>query len=500
MKSQESETADSKTLISIDDSYTFDDPQLYITNLFSPFEKKYYHQQKEELETELITLKDQVSVLISKRNSKNQYVPKGELFQLKYQIIDSFYAQNIPSYADMIHSYIQICIENTELKQKIIFYEKEIENQFNIRNSLIEENDQIKLLFDFTDLPNFSYPKLTNAQFQNFTKIDLSEIESENEYDYNLSDYSSISTKYKSHADFFIEKIHEQISWEENTLNRLKNEISKFDMLLDTYNESQKRNAANTISTAQQTMSKKNQISSQALKLTIDDIQKLYEDSEKAVIELERQNEQLRQKKVKNQLDYQNKKAHLKMLRQSSLECYKKQLAEMKNKSKHLRRLINSKADEYDANCESLMTVFNNFDQKINGRKEEIQNVWNNKAETTKIEEEEEEKEDEEIIEIYFNDPSQTVLLNELEKKRNDLLNDIKMMEKQLKRMIISANYRYDNLLSRVKHLQNKEEKIQNLISFELAKMEKLPQNKSYKYVDKIDASMLKLNLLLENS
>ena len=501
---QDSEIPGKKAAILRAKSEVDENPYFYFTELFSPQEKQYIQQQKERLEDEISSLKTQISDLESKNKSKQQYISKGELFELKYQIIDSFYTENIQSYIDMIHSYDQIQNDNIELRKKIIFYEEKIENQFELRKSIIEENDQLKSLLDFTDLTYFYYPELTNVQSYNFTKINIEGIEKENENSDNNStdsDNSFQNKRHKIHFDFLIHKVHEQISWSENRLRVLRNEINKFDMLLDTYNESHKRDAANTITTAQQIFAKKNQIGSEALKTTIDNLQKVWEDSEKLVNDLEHQNEELRQKKVKNDLNFANEKARLKMLRSASLECYKKQLSEMKNKAKQLRRLINSKADEYDLNCESLLSVFNKFDEKVNGQNDEVKKIWNkNQNENEIIENNVVEEEEEEIVEDNFADSCQAALLNELSNRKKDLENDIKVLRKQLKKMIFKAKNKDNASLSHIEHLQNKEKRNQTQINAELSKMQKLPQNKSYKYFDKIDASMLKLDQILENA
>lgn len=503
MNSQDTEIPSSEVSVLKINFDFYNEPSLFLSELYSPLERKYYHQLKEKLEIQIYSLKNRISELESQNKLKNNFVPKGELFELKYQVIDSFYSQNIQSYIDMFLLYDQIVKENIDLQQNIIYYESMIEDQFKIRKSIIEEHDQLYTLFDFSDFVDFSIPTLTNDKGKNFTRIDISEIDSEDEDNSDSSNDSFLKRKTnKKRIDFLIHKIHEQISWSENRLNVLKNEINKFDMLLDTYHESKKRDAANTITTAQKVFTTKNQISTQGLRITINDLQKLFEDSEKAVNDLEHENEILRQKKVKNALDFSNEKARLKMLRSASLECFKKELSEMKNKVKYLRRSINSKADEYDSNCESLMIVFNEFDKKINGQHETMSNIWKgNKKEESfdKTNDQNIDEEEEEIIEVHYEDQSQSLLLNELEKKKIDLENDIKMIKKQLKRMVLMANKKSNNLLSHIDHLRNKEERNQTQIKAELSKMQKLPQIKSYKYFDKIDATMLKLGQMLED-
>lgn len=483
--SQDSEISGKRASILRMKSEIETNPFYYLSELFSQQEKQYIHQRKEKLENEVSSLKSQVSDLESISKSKQHFVPKGELYELKYQIIDSFNSKNLQSYVDLIHSLDKIQTENIQLQKKIIFYEEKIEQQFELRKSISEENDQIYSLFNFSDLPIFDFPKLTNAQYQDFTKINIGEVENNDK---------------KNRFDFFIEKIHEQISWSENRLNVIKNEINKLDIITNTYNETHKRNAANAITTEQQTFSKKNQISFQCLKTTIDNLQKVWEDTEKVVNDLENQNEKLRQKKLLNALNFTNEKARLKMLKSASLECYKKQLSEMKIKTKQLRRLINSKADEYDLNCESLLNVFNEFDQKLNDQNEKVKKIWDSKNQTEKNESEIEIEEEEEEIELNFNNEYQSILLNELQKKRNDLENDIKVLKKHLKRMVSIANNKNNTFILKIENLKNKEKRNKSLIKAELSRMQKLPQNKNYKYFDKIDASMLKLGQILEKS
>ncbi|OHT00932.1 hypothetical protein TRFO_32228 [Tritrichomonas foetus] len=416
-----------------------------LDQLFSDDEKHRITKQKTQMEIDLIALKDRLENLKKTAlQSKSNKVFQGELFLLKFQTIDDFASKNILQYNELLNSYFSLIDEIHEINKQITISEYKILLESEKISQIIEENDSFQKLYHFSDFLEITFPKLSNYEL------------------------------------YFDRDVSEKISWAEERLKKLRKEIVDFDG--KKYNEKIEKDAALSMASAQKTMNDKSIVSTQQLRMQIDELNGKASELDNTVQNLNREVDELRCKKVKNDINFSMNKTKIKSLHKAQIECFKNEMETTKNLIRQLRREINAKADEYDFNCKSLLNAFEMFEGKIENNKDivktlnfrtnENENPAENETKNTKIDEIiQEEEELYEEIEVDIVDHSDEKLLQELEKRKLEQNKEIEMLKKQLNTVKIISKRKINHLLEYIHDLQDQEEKYQKIISRELIKI-----------------------------